>query len=222
MRVQVYTDFDGTVSEKDTLVHLLDKYHGAGWLEIERRVEDGSLSEMEGLQEEIALLDLPFQTALESVLEEVALDSAFVKFAHYCKERDWPLGILSGGLRPLILPMLEKAGIPELPLHCNDLGFLEDGRWKVLPAESPRIRGLCNHCKSWWLQESRLPLIYIGDGTTDRCPAERADLLFAKGGLARWCEEEGLEHVPFETFDDILLWLDSLAGETWLDTLTAP
>ncbi|MDP6796367.1 MAG: hypothetical protein QGG33_00910 [Candidatus Krumholzibacteria bacterium] len=118
--------------------------------------------------------------------------------------------------------MLEKAGIPELPLHCNDLGFLEDGRWKVLPAESPRIRGLCNHCKSWWLQESRLPLIYIGDGTTDRCPAERADLLFAKGGLARWCEEEGLEHVPFETFDDILLWLDSLAGETWLDTLTAP
>ena len=42
-------------------------------------------------------------------------------------------------------------------------------------------------------------LVYVGDGYSDRCAAESADLVFARRGLASYLEERG---VPFERFED--------------------
>ena len=92
--------------------------------------------------------------------------------------------------------------------------------WRVRPAASPRINALCNHCKSHWLVSAREAgdrIVYIGDGTTDRCPAGHADLLFAKSGLRRWCEERWIAHQPFESFHEIRAWFAGEAGRAWLD-----
>ncbi len=222
MKPHVYTDFDGTITERDTLVHLLDRYVGESWYEIEDRVEDGSLSEEQGLRQEIALLTAPFEEALNSVLDEVPVDPGFAVFVEYCETRGWPITVLSGGLRPLIESVMAAQGLERLPVLANDLTFEESGRWQVIPATTPRINELCNHCKSWHLSQVPDPVIYIGDGTTDRCPGSRADLLFAKGGLADWCEREGVAHVRWGSFAEILAWFGDVRGEAWLDTLTAP
>ncbi len=222
MKIQVFTDFDGTITERDTLVHLLNKYVGDSWYEIEDRVDEGSLSEEQGLRQEIALLTAPFDEALAAVLAAVPVAPGFAVFAEYCAHKGWPVIILSGGLKPLIEAVLKAHGLSHLPVHANDLSFEDDGRWRVVPATTPRINKLCNHCKSWWLSESLDPVIYIGDGTTDRCPGSRADLLFAKKSLADWCEREKVAHVRWEKFEDILAWLSDVRGEAWLDTLTAP
>ena len=166
-------------------------------------MDDGSLPEKEGLRQEIALLTVPFEEALAALLAELPVDPGFAGFVELCRERGWPLAILSGGLRPLIEALLEREGLAGIPVHSNDLAFDEDGRWRVVPAETPRIRDLCNHCKTWWLRRAEGPVVYIGDGTTDRCPSREADLVFAKGGLARWCEAEGIEHVSWERFEEI-------------------
>ena len=222
MKIHVFSDFDGTVTERDTLVHLLDSYVGDAWYEIEDRVEDGSLSEEQGLRREIELLKAPFDEALASVLDEVAVDPGFASFVEFCEAKGWPLALVSGGLRPIIEAVLAKHALSRVPVHANDLAFDEDARWRVLPAPTPRIRALCNHCKSWWVAEAPGPVIYIGDGTTDRCAGARADLLFAKDGLADWCEREGNAHVRWNRFADILAWFEDLRGEAWIDTLTAP
>jgi len=222
VKIHVFSDFDGTVTRRDTLVYLLDRYVGDRWHAIEDRVEDGSLSEEQGLRREISLLRAPFREALASVLAEVPVDPGFAPFVEYCESRGWPVTIVSGGLRPIIEAVLEARGLARLRVLANDLAFEDDGRWRVVPAATPRINQLCNHCKSWHLAETSEPVIYIGDGTTDRCPGSRADLLFAKDGLAKWCERKKLAHVPWEDFDEIREWLRGLAGESWLDTLTAP
>ena len=221
MSVHIFTDFDGTITEKDSLVFLLNEYVGSGWIEIERRVEDGVLPEMDGLRQEVALLTIPYEEACRRLLDELPLDPGFAGFVTFCEARGWPLTILSGGLRPLIEALLERDGLSHLPVHSNDLAFDEDGRWRVVPAGTPRIRGLCNHCKTWWLRESDERTIYIGDGTTDRCPGREADLLFAKGGLARWCEAEGVDHVKWERFEEIGAWWEGPPGKDWLDSRTA-
>ncbi len=41
--------------------------------------------------------------------------------------------------------------------------------------------------------------MYVGDGISDRCGAEASDVVFARRGLARYLEEQG---VPFQHFDD--------------------
>jgi 2-hydroxy-3-keto-5-methylthiopentenyl-1-phosphate phosphatase len=222
LKIQVFSDFDGTVTRRDTLVHLLDRYIGDSWYEIEDRVDAGSLSEELGLRQEIALLDAPFPEALAMVLAEVPVDHGFASFVEFCEAKNWPLTILSGGLHPLIEAVLKNEGLERVPVQANNLTFDEDGRWRVLPASTPRIKALCNHCKSWWLEKSTDPVIYIGDGTTDRCPGERADLLFAKAGLADWCEKKGVAHIRWENFDEIIAWLSDPRGEAWLETLPAP
>ena len=87
MPVRVFVDFDGTITETDTLVFLLDRYSGAAWREIEDRVEAGTLSEERGLREEIALLRVPWAEAEARVLAEVPADPSFAAFAAWCRDR---------------------------------------------------------------------------------------------------------------------------------------
>jgi 2-hydroxy-3-keto-5-methylthiopentenyl-1-phosphate phosphatase len=219
MELAIFTDFDGTITAEDTLVHLLDHYIGSSWLEIERCVEAGTLSEEQGLRQEIALLSAPWKEARDLVLERVPIDPGFPGFAEFCAGRGWSLEILSGGLEPLIRAVLEREGLARLPLRANGLEFEADGRWRVRPAASPRINELCNHCKTHWIAAARAAgrrSAYIGDGCTDRCPGASADLLFAKGSLATWCDDQGIAHRPFTDFHDILAWWESDAGRTWL------
>jgi 2-hydroxy-3-keto-5-methylthiopentenyl-1-phosphate phosphatase len=218
MAIRVFSDFDGTVTVQDTLVYLLDRYIGPSWLEIEERVEAGTLSEEAGLQAEIALLSPPWEEARDAVLAEVPVDPGFAPFAAWCREQRWPLTLLSGGLEPLIRAVLEREGLGDLALRANSLEFDQDGRWRAVPADSPRIRARCNHCKTWHLAgaaRAGARTVYIGDGCTDRCPAEQADLVFAKEGLRSWCEKKGLPYRPFDSFTEIQDWFESEEGLAW-------
>ena len=47
------------------------------------------------------------------------------------------------------------------------------------------------------------PTVLVGDGTSDRKAALLADVVFAKGALADWCERNGVEHRRFETLADV-------------------
>ncbi len=216
--IRIFSDFDGTVTQQDTLVYLLDRYAGPDWLTIEDQVEAGTLSEEAGLQAEIALLSVPWEEARDAVLTHVPVDPGFAPFTTWCRERQWPLALLSGGLEPLIRAVLEREGLGDLVLRANGLEFDPDGRWRVVPADSPRIRARCNHCKTWHLAgaaRAGATIIYVGDGCTDRCPAEQADLVFAKDGLLRWCRERDIPCRPFDSFGDIRNWFHGEEGRAW-------
>ena len=79
--------------------------------------------------------------------------------------------------------------------------------WQVIPATHARIKDRCNHCKTWHLEQARQQgskIIYLGDGSTDRCASEAADFLFARSQLLDWCRERNIPHLPFENFHEVL------------------
>ena len=201
----LFLDFDGTVTEEDTLVLLLDRFgrrlpDGRDWRAIE---DDESLPENVKLQAELDLLDVGLEEALVWLDGACRLRAGFPAFLDWAAGRGLEPVILSGGL----LPIIERALASHLPrlsaIHANRLR-IEEGRWVVEAASTPRIRNQCNHCKTWHLRQASRPVVYIGDGATDFCPARAADLVFARSTLAAQLAREGRSYVPFTTFDDVV------------------
>ena len=56
-------------------------------------------------------------------------------------------------------------------------------------------------------------VVFIGDGSSDRYAAFHADLVFAKGDLARFCAASGWPFRPWVDFAEVTAWLkDAIAA----------
>ena len=206
----VFSDFDGTISSCDTWVFLLEKFGPPEWTEIEKQMLRGELTEKEGFAMEIASLRTSWDIALKTTLKSITIDRYFSDFVNVLAEAEIPFKVVSGGILPMIEALLKKAGIANVEIRANDVEVNGD-KWRLIPAKSPSIKGLCNHCKTHWLREKKeqgYQIVYIGDGHTDRCPAECADIVFAKAELAKYCRKNGMEFQPFDSFRNIISFLN--------------
>ena len=202
-----FCDFDGTITEEDTLVLLLERFGrrtqgGGSWRDIE---DDPDLPENRKLQAEMDLLDCTLPEAINYLRQVARIRSGFPGFAERLSTAGIPLVVLSGGLKPILDTFLAPFLNRNLWLRVNDLEAGR-GKWRVLPADTPRIKVLCNHCKRWHVEQARAAgrtCLYAGDGGTDFCPAERSDIVFARDGLIRHMAARDLEYHEFESFRDI-------------------
>jgi len=205
---RIFLDFDGTITEDDTLVQPLDRFASPRWWDVENQVLAGELKERESLQAEMDFLRVSWEEALSFLLPRVRLRKGFREFATWSQEQGLQPVVLSGGFRSIINAVFRHHGI-ELPVYANDVK-IQNKRWRVIPAATPRLRGHCNHCKTWHLEKSRRRnrrLLFVGDGTTDRCAASGADFVFARGFLADYCRRERIPFAEFNDFHDIVAGL---------------
>ncbi|NQS98731.1 MAG: MtnX-like HAD-IB family phosphatase [candidate division Zixibacteria bacterium] len=217
--IAVFSDFDGTVTTKDTTVLLLELFGNPAWLDIEERMLAGEISEAEGMSAEFALINTSWEEAIGAILNEIHLDSTFPGFIAWLGEAGVPITILSGGVEEISRGLLKKHGIEELEVYANRL-HVENNRWTLIPSDRPKIKGLCNHCKTFSVLESQQAgyrTVYIGDGFTDRCPAGKADIIFAKDDLAAYCELNSIEFHCFRDFTDIRIQLERLISHIRFD-----
>jgi 2-hydroxy-3-keto-5-methylthiopentenyl-1-phosphate phosphatase len=192
--VQLAVDWDGTITVKDSLVAAI---HDLG----DPSVYDGAFQEKfgsygEALAAEIATLRVTAQDAAAWAVANVELRPGF----HELVEKYRPV-IVSSGLPQLIVPVLEREGLAGLELRSNDAEPSPDG-WRVVF----RDEGVCpvcgDKCKRRSLPEGR-PLVFVGDGWSDRCASLAADRVFARTGLAAYLDEQGVPYEPYETFFDV-------------------
>ena len=106
---------------------------------------------------------------------------------HELAERFRPV-IVSSGLPQLIRPVLEREGL-DLEVRSNDAEPLPGG-WRLRFRDEGPCPVCGDMCKRRSLPEGR-PLVYAGDGVSDRCAAGAADRVFARGWLAGALEREG-------------------------------
>jgi 2-hydroxy-3-keto-5-methylthiopentenyl-1-phosphate phosphatase len=202
--VQLVLDWDGTCTVRDSLVAAI---HALG----DPSVYDGAFQERfgsygEALTAEIATLRVTPAQAAAWAIENVELRAGF----HELVERYRPV-IVSSGLPQLIRPVLAREGV-EVELRSNDAEPSPDG-WRVVFRDA----GVCpvcgDKCKRRSLPEGR-PLVFVGDGWSDRCASLAADRVFARTGLASYLEEQGVRYEPYETLHDVGAALVSDTGAT--------
>jgi 2-hydroxy-3-keto-5-methylthiopentenyl-1-phosphate phosphatase len=193
--VNVVLDWDGTVTEVDGLHMIIEEF---GDQDVYRRTE-GALGRAMSLHEVIATemgtLTLPLPDAVEWVREHVTVRPGFREFA----EAHRPV-ILSSGFCELIQPVLDREGV-DLEVRANRLDASPDG-WRALWRDEAQCAECGEACKRGGLPNGG-PVVYVGDGYSDRCVALAADRVFARDGLARYLDEHGVAYQRFEDFHDL-------------------
>jgi 2-hydroxy-3-keto-5-methylthiopentenyl-1-phosphate phosphatase len=186
-------DFDGTVTERDTLDLLLEEF---GDPEIYHRVENElgkTMTLNEVIAAEFETITAPLEEAVGWLVEHTRIRPGFAELA-----RTFHPLIVSSGFNETIEPLLEREGVlGDVELRANRVDARPDG-WVV----HFRTTGECGVCHEP-CKRADLPanghVVYAGDGYSDFCAALAADEVFATGSLALHLEERG---VPYRQLTD--------------------
>jgi 2,3-diketo-5-methylthio-1-phosphopentane phosphatase len=204
----VYTDFDGTIARKDIGDELFKEMGKFQPYNDMLKAGDINIKEyweilFENLRKDVA----------PALVEEFALgceiDPYFPKFVRFCRNNNIPLAVVSDGFDAYIRPLLRAHDLDWLPVYCNEMIFPAEGGppRPHYPYASESCECFCASCKRNSVVAHTPPdrkIVFIGDGYSDYCAAEHADIVFAKRFLAAYCNEHRLPHHTFKTFFDVL------------------
>ena len=204
--VAVLCDFDGTVASDDVGNLLFRTFGRLGdALAVVDRWKQGEISSRECLEQEFAMLDVS-RSELDEFILLRKLDPYFKDFLDFTKKRGMEVAIVSDGLDYYIEKMLLRNGSAHIDFLANHLEFVDNSMKLFFPFHDLLECQNCGNCKSFHLEQYRQKgyfIVYVGNGKSDTCACQAADLVFAKGELLRFCQDEGIQHVAFNNFRDV-------------------
>jgi len=202
----VLCDFDGTICSIDMGNELLMHFTAQGWKQIDEAYCRGEIGSREAYEQLAELFRGTQEESLAYILARERLDPYFPDFCSFCREHGIELVITSDGLDFYIAAILARHGLGTIPFFANAAIFRPDGTLTVEFPQQERCCPKCGTCKKIILRQRRQQydrIVYVGDGYSDVCAAQEADLIFAKGVLAERCRAHGSPAVPFADFGDI-------------------
>ena len=213
--IQIFCDFDGTITKKDTLNNFLRLYADEKWLEIEAQWENGKIGSRECLTEQMKFVPDMTEEKLEKFLSSIEIDEYFREFLDLIKEYNIDFYIVSDGFDYFINKVLEKNGISGLKIFSNRLTFSGGKFITEFPYNETDCSISAGVCKCNIIKKYSnvtKPVFYIGDGVSDFCASKTADFLFAKGRLLEYCKknkdtDKYHNLIGFCDFSDIICYL---------------
>lgn len=213
--ITIFSDFDGTITKKDIGDEVFrefgkfEPYHSmlrSGELEISQywRVL------CDNLKPGVTLQDFhDFALSAE-------IDTNFKPFAEFCRKKSWPLRVVSDGFDAYIKPIMNSLGLNNIEVYSNRLEAIDGRLSPSFPGASESCLCPSASCKrnsilKNWIEDTII--VYIGDGYSDFCAAEHADIIFAKKELAAYCNKNRLPHYPYQNFFDVRMLLEKAVND---------
>lgn len=203
--LQIFCDFDGTITVGDTVDQLLEALASDEWRDLEALWVDGKISTRDCMSRQVALIKGGWP-AVEDVLRTVRVDEGLASLVSWCRESCVPFSIVSDGLDRVIQWLLARQNVRVDRIWANRLHEMESGQLSLeFPVRSHRFVCSTGYCKCQILDlaGSAAYQVVIGDGRSDFCWAGNADLVFAKGQLLKHCQAKGIVCEPYVTLDDV-------------------
>ncbi|KAL7271132.1 hypothetical protein RUND412_006139 [Rhizina undulata] len=212
----IFSDFDGTITFKDSNDFLTDNvgFGAERRKELNKEILEGKVTFRKAFKEMLDSVKLPFPKCIEYLRQSIKLDPGFIWFHRWCVAQNIPVVVVSSGLEQVIRALLlDLLGRPaeQVPIYSNKAKISEDKKaWEIEYRDDSDY----GHDKSIAIKEviekytktgPRPTVFYFGDGVSDLSAAREADLLFAKEGydLITYCEREGVPFTTFKDFKDI-------------------
>ena len=138
-------DFDGTISVKDTIDAMLDKFADPSWENIEQEWLDGKITAVECMSQQISMVRAD-HVALETFFRGIQLDASFLPFYKHVTQFA-KLVIASDGLDHAIKVATRNAAWPVIPVYSNHLNFIPEGIKITFPLRKDDCKGGNGMCK---------------------------------------------------------------------------
>lgn len=212
----VLCDFDGTITERDMCLALLEAYADGDWLRLEAAYDEGRISLEECLAGEVGMLASPRDVLIDYSRREARVRSGFAEFVAYCRQEGAGFSVVSAGLDFYIDAILEREGLGDVAtIYIRTLNV--DGRLAVArPLAGYETLADARDFKEAVVRERKAAgfnVAFVGDGSTDFAAAQQADHVFARAKLLAFCQREGLPHTPFEDFHVVREGMRRLLGQ---------
>lgn len=210
-KLKIFCDFDGTITKKDVWINSIEKFikekEKFDLICDEFYAQKISTRECNLRQLEL-VEDFSFEKFNE-YLEMEEIDEYFREFLNFCKERSYEVYILSGGLDYYIDYILKRE---KLDVKFFSTKLITNDNETKLSCEFPYSDEYCiwcETCKRNILINFTNDLvnevsIYIGDGVSDFCVSDYADIVFAKGRLASHCWKNNITYFEYKNFLDVM------------------
>ncbi|KAF9924547.1 hypothetical protein FBU30_005519 [Linnemannia zychae] len=241
-RIEVFSDFDGTICLADTGCILIDI--GIGYetrKKMDAKILRHEMTFLEGMEIWWGSVNMTYEEGMD-LLRNEKLDPGFAHFYQYTKAQDIPFSIVSCGLDCVIKDFmgwhLGKDEAEKLVILANH-GEIIGRQWNVTYYDDSPF----SHDKSSCIRESKAAfkktlveeqkkreeaeetmsqkeeehiVVFCGDGISDLSAAREADVLFARKGrdLEKYCKTHKIPFFAFDTFDEVTATIQGLQEGT--------
>jgi 2-hydroxy-3-keto-5-methylthiopentenyl-1-phosphate phosphatase len=220
MPLTLFVDFDGTIATNDIGNVLFRTFGGPACDRYVREYRNGAISARDCFRREVEALGRVDAGRLEEFIESQPIDPGFGRFVEFCRGRGVEFHIVSDGLDFYIDRFFRHHGFGGLSRFANTLRIDPETGFGVI--EFPHSAEECDRCACCkrnillGLCGEQDTIGYIGDGLSDQCPAQYADIVFAKKELQTFCQKENISYFPYADFLDIVRRLEELLSRNIL------
>lgn len=204
----VFTDFDGTIAVEDIGDAMFVRFGDMNVCsESFDQYRSGKIDARDCWRKGFASISSLTKDEFTAFACSKAVDIDFKPFVEFCSEKNISVTVLSDGFDAYIDPVLQREGLDLLPRFSNRLQFNDDGTVEPIFPYGDAECQRCANCKRNHLltrSSDTNVIVYIGDGISDRCPVQFADIVFAKDALVGFCETHNITFHRFENFSDVL------------------
>ena len=202
--LMVQCDFDDTITVGNVSVAIRDAFGTDDWSKMEEEYLSGVYSVEESNIRQYALIKAGKREIEEFVLGGVVVRYAFDEFVDYCQGEGIRLAVVSSGLDLYIRPIMDQLGFDHLEVYSGKAEVTPNGIEVSYTDNSGAAitRGFKESYVRHFRSEGHT-VVYIGDGLSDRVPAEEADFVIARSGLEEYLRDSRLPHFSFATFTDV-------------------
>lgn len=215
--IAIFCDFDGTITERDMIITIMEQFGAPGWEQIKDQILGQEITIQSGVGQLFAGISTDKRDEITAYAQEVAvIRPGFPEFLEFCREQEIDFWVTSGGIDFFVIPLLLPYGIDN-PIYCNASDFAGEKIQILWPhACDEHCDNGCGMCKPSVMRKFPDPDLYrivIGDSITDLQAAKQADFVIARSLLLQKCEELNLQHAAFVTFHDVIAVMkDIIAG----------
>ncbi len=200
----IVVDFDGTITERDTLVDIVQEQAPEVFDQVEEDLQAGRITLRECIAREFEAVRGQHDEVVERAVGRVRVRPGFPELVTAARAAGHRVVVVSSGFESIIRPVLAREGVPEVDVVAHEVRFEPHG--STVEFRHGEICAVCDEeCKRSVVDELRDggPVVYVGDGYSDRCAALAADRVFARRELAEYLDADGVAYEPFEDFTGI-------------------